>query len=475
MSYFPIPDDAFEDHLPKSVGAYLVTALNWLWSWIAGNRASCTSGELHVYADGTSGDDSNDGLTEGKPKKTLQAVFALVPDIVKHNTSVHLRGSFSEPGSFNINNILNRGSWLVIDGGSDFTVVDDNGGSNYTATSSGTTSLTTTGAGWSVDEHQGYLVEIMSGPEEGTFRMVQGCTADTLTPVADFAGDPGVGAEYRIVRYATTITASSTTSVMGVCTGGSANTLIQRLTMAGTKTSIFPNRTEGCVVQACTITSSYANHLRASDTGYFTVGHGYTDPDTYAYNGTNPTGVGLQHTGSLKSYNSRFVRLAGLVSRGGVELSATGFAGFQGGSRSTYLDCRNSWLVGAASIALAQSTSGYATTKLSHGAGNGVTITGCSGVMLINDANISSCSAHGIEIVGSVVKLTSTAGTGNTGAGVYAHSNSTVHITDGSPPTLTGAVAEFSFDGTTPGGTWAGVDAGTPATDATEFSAVKEV
>lgn len=62
MGYFPVPGDSFEDKVSKSVGDYLVVIFNWLWNWITGNLTTCTSGELHVYADGTSGDDLNDGL-----------------------------------------------------------------------------------------------------------------------------------------------------------------------------------------------------------------------------------------------------------------------------------------------------------------------------------------------------------------------------------------------------------------------------
>ena len=92
--------------------------------------ASSTLKETHLYADGTSGDDANDGKTLATPKKSLAAVSALVPYELKHNVAVHLSGVFNYPdvGRFNVS--VDSDVSLLIDGGSSLTVVDDNGGSN---------------------------------------------------------------------------------------------------------------------------------------------------------------------------------------------------------------------------------------------------------------------------------------------------------------------------------------------------------
>jgi len=63
----------------------------------------------------------------------------------------------------------------------------------------------------------------------------------------------------------------------------------------------------------------------------------------------------------------------------------------------------------------------------------------------------------------------------SSGAGVYAHSGSVVHIKDGAPPTLTGTVGDLSTDGTTQISTWAAIDAGTPVAVLAEMTLAKEV
>jgi hypothetical protein len=67
-------------------------------------------------------------------------------------------------------------------------------------------------------------------------------------------------------------------------------------------------------------------------------------------------------------------------------------------------------------------------------------------------------------------------GSGNTGAGVYAHSGSTVIIKNGSAPTLTGTVGNLAISSAAAEeSTWANIDAGNIISIANEMTMAKEV
>lgn len=120
-------------------------------------------------------------------------------------------------------------------------------------------------------------------------------------------------------------------------------------------------------------------------------------------------------------------------------------------------------------------TTGCAVTRCGGGTGPGIQVRN-GAVEISAGIDISNTTGHAIEVQhGYLNMLGAVTGTGNTGAGVYAHSGSIVHIKNGAPPTLTGTVGDLSFDGTTEATEWATVDAGTPAVSSTELSMCKEV
>jgi hypothetical protein len=168
-----------------------------------------TTGSMQVYADGTSGLDTNDGLTLGTPKKTLQAVFDMIPYYVKHNSTINLTGVFNDAADSTAT--LNKYvcSLLVIDGSSAMTVFNDNGGSNFTPDIFSVSSLGLTTAGWVADAYMGYMLEIVSGTCAGQTRMIQGNTATTLTPVRNFSVTPDATSVFRIVRPTTTLSTNA--------------------------------------------------------------------------------------------------------------------------------------------------------------------------------------------------------------------------------------------------------------------------
>ncbi|MEO5367386.1 MAG: hypothetical protein H7831_13765, partial [Magnetococcus sp. WYHC-3] len=139
-----------------------------------------------------------DGVTEatnalsnwfiGSPKKGLSAVELLIPDYCKHNVVVHISGTFVGPDcSADIQCTCDPGIRILIDGGTKLTtVVGPFAADIHTASSIGFAA-----AGWVADAYRGCLVEILSGPCLGETRGVQIHNATTITPHADFSGDPG--------------------------------------------------------------------------------------------------------------------------------------------------------------------------------------------------------------------------------------------------------------------------------------------
>jgi hypothetical protein len=65
---------------------------------LSSDFATATRQVSHFYADGTGGSDNNNGLSAATPKKTLQAVFDIVPDVIKHTVIIHLTGTFTMAG-----------------------------------------------------------------------------------------------------------------------------------------------------------------------------------------------------------------------------------------------------------------------------------------------------------------------------------------------------------------------------------------
>ena len=105
----------------------------------------------------------------------------------------------------------------------------------------------------------------------------------------------------------------------------------------------------------------------------------------------------------------------------------------------------------------------------------GIKLNGCNNITF-DDITISDNTEHGMELLSSSVKfLDAVAGTGNGGAGIYAHSGSEVIITSGNTPTLTGTVGNIAIsDPTIEDATWADVDAGNEVAIAQEMTIVKE-
>jgi hypothetical protein len=475
---FPLKGDLFAGQLgDMSDSDGLVAILNQLDS----EHASVTTEELHVYADGTSGLDSNDGLTSSTPKKTLGAVFALVPDHVKHNTAIHLSGTFENMGTVRLASYIDANVNLIIDGGDSVTVIDDNAGSNYAGDISSISSIGLSTAGWTVDEHAGYIVEVVSGAggTTGEQRLIHGNTSTTITPCINFSADPGAGAIFRIVRPATTFSGGSFQGFY-IQTSGTGAVFLQRLYLSGTKSTIVINLSKSEVDLALVVSdsSNAANgslqslnggaYLRLADFGYY-------DPNSFAFKNTQKGGFSARNaSGNVSLWGIRQLSIKGSYFRR-LSISNSYIVSFGNGCRvkggSSALVARESMF---GQIAFTDVNS--ATTKIDGSSGVGLSLVN-SFMTIAAAITVSDHGSHGIECDSSRLEMTeAVAGSGNTGAGVRAKNNSTVLITDGKAPTLTGTVGNLSFDGTTQASTWAAIDGGTPAIETTaDLVVAKEV
>lgn len=455
--------------------------------------ATRTVKDIAIYADGTSGSDANSGLNASTPKKTRQAAYDLVPYFVDHFVSVNLSGAFTDGDGAVLERHVSKNKLLLVDGGSSVTIVDDKTGSNYTATTGATTVVQDTTASWTVNTYFGYFVEILSGPAIGETRQIFRNTTNSITPTRVWSVAPGVGATFRIVKPATNINYSGAElDVSQFANHGLGDLVVQRLLLLGSKPTIIASNSPGVVVLGGGIVSDAASPIAI---------HAFNDGDvTFGYWNYNPTtgvledaatdqylGIAQRNTASkIVFHASQIARAHGLAARRLEVLCCNDFVGRYGGPRivspNTSLPLilvedtgKGSGLFGVAGEYTWTNTTGYFPAEIT-GLGTGV------GLMLINShvrlqqGQVNSSGSHGIEARSSLLEMPSlvVSGTGNTGAGVYAHTGSEVIIKDGTPPTITGTVGNLSFDGTTEVSTWANIDAGTPVNSAAEVSMAKE-
>lgn len=461
MAYFPVPDDAFKDALPKSVGDYLVIILNWLWNAVA----KVTTHDTHVYANGTSGDDANDGLSAGTPKKTLQAVFALLPDIIKYNTAVHLDGVFSEQGHSYIFSHVSINILLVIDGDN---AVIDTGEGPLTATGSSVTSLTVAAAGWGANAHHGYWIRFASGPLSDEDYQIQSNTADTLVPFKNFALDPG-NADFQIVRPLTELAASSVHSKLQICCSGGGTVCIQNLYFSGTKSGFFVKQCQSLVAFSKVVSDATPIiYLQNSNAVQFNSTS--RDPNTF---GTVLGNCSIAiRAACVEAWDVRNGFSFGALLNKMVMRFSNCANMFSSAKLINQLELRNCFEISSSNTIRALAN--WQPPQFGYAGGTSIIVE--NSAIKISDADISDSGLHGIEAINSMLNFTDVvSGTGNAGAGVYAHSGSIVHIKDGSPPTLTGAIGDISTDGTTEATTFAAVDGGEAYSDDLENTAIKEV
>jgi len=434
------------------------------------NFVNATLKESHYYADGTSGSDLNDGLTVGTPKKTKQAVFDIVPYQIANDTAIHLSGNFAEETGRLDKNVLN-GKYLVVDGGDTLTQV----AGPFTATASGATLLTVSGAGWTVDQYTGYAIEITSGALTGQIRTIIEHTADTMTPVQDFTADPGL-CTFRVVRPATTFTnGTQAESLITNCSGG-GYLVVQRLYLTGSKARI---QCWGSIARTHLVgviaLQGYSAGFSADNVPYmlyyawpYIVGSGWDYTDVVMGCATLSTAAGPYVTGVGLYY------AAGCYFKSATRIKGSGIWGIMYGTRARKMElysCKD--MITVASGGCVQTFAGYATTKLSNSNGVGLLLDDSSFSFGANTV-VENSTSHGIEAKNSRLAFIGvTSGSGNGGVGLYAHQGSQVTIAGATPPTVTGTLGDVAVNNPILLTTWANIVSNGGLSSAQEATTVK--
>jgi hypothetical protein len=447
-------------------------------------RAKATSEVTHYYADGTNGDDANDGEKAGQAVKTLDRLFELIPEFVRHRVVCHLVGTFTPTQDLNLQKTLFAP--LVIDGGAGVTVLDDNTGSNYAIDGATTaSSLVATGSpGWTTDEHFGYWIEILDsgGNPTGQVRTVESNAAGSLVPTVDFDPVPTDGSDvFRIVEPATVIDGNWAFIIGCSCVAaGDAGFNFQTLFVQRLKLNIqsFVATAGESVISGAIMTRANSFVQPRHGAPSFLMGlyhHDISTGTTLYGSGANKPHLALSviPTSAEVSSNVGLGSLAGVVCR---KLNLYGEA------RISVINCRVKGPVTLANATM--NILGFDKGLMIDNAA-AVGLTAKSSYIAGAKLSINNCGSHAIELQDSFLDLAGIAagsaisGSSNTGAALYAHLGSKAVFPSGKAPTLEGTVGDISLDGTTEESTWAAIDADTPINGATvgndEFVIVKEV
>jgi hypothetical protein len=434
-----------------------------------------TTDALHLYVNGDTGSDENSGRSADKPKETLQAVFDLIPTVVHHDVAVHCRGTISVDGS----NILSKfipdspfPGQIIVDGGPGVNIVDG----PRTSTGSSVSSLSDSGAGWTPDEHAGKWVQILTGAAAGQTRMIWKHDATTITPGRDWSADPGTGISFQIVEPSTVIQGGTVAGALWLQCSGNGVVRLQRLVFAdgSAPLDVIPRGdvwAAGCIFD----TSDDVAVLRGGTCILWDV---FYDPETFGIALTERIGCVFKRGGFTGTATWDLLRLNGAYFSSTAPLqirSANNWdiKGCRVRGGTTLINCRRGGQPGLTNGLDVEA--GLRLSEFSYASGSGVTVKD-SDLYVAAGIDFSDSGSHGLEAENSVVQLDgAVVGSGNTGAGVRAHTRSTVTIKNGAAPTVTGTVGNFSIDGTTEASTWAVIDAGTPAQDTVEQTVAKEI
>lgn len=434
--------------------------------------ANSTYKVSHFYANSTTGDDANDGLSSSTAKATLDGVVSLIPALLSHHCVINLSGTFTLTSHVFINFTSKNNVNFIIDGGSGLTTV----AGPFSATSSTTMSLTASGAAWGVDDYKGLFVKVTGGAEDGQLRLIHSNTADTLNVGYKYASSPGA-IDFTIVKPSTIITAGSYyyLNVAGV---GSKIVSLQRLNIAGSaiigqsshQTTNW-NQMAQCVMEG----NSYMTALGVYN--IFGVNNWRLDPSApnnwdYSLDWTGVGHIGSQDYG-IRSYRNN-VAAYGYIAKGGIQIYGPSTLSLGYGSNIENLEVLS--VANENTMIQDQTASGYATTTIKGGAGVGVSAKN-SKIIIAANTYIGNHASHGIEAVNAEIEfLGVTAGSSNGGAGLYAHSGSQVTVKTGSIPTITGTVGDVAIsDAATEEISWSDLDTASGITIADEQTMIKEV
>jgi hypothetical protein len=401
-----------------------------------------TTGAMNYYADGTAGLDTNDGLSFLTPKKTLTAVFALCPFVVKHAITFNLIGTFdiaNEPTNVKLHKYVeyNNGS-ITIDGGAYYTTVVG----PYACTAADKTYLEVGGTGFTADQYSGYLAQMNSGAQSGSLRTIVQThpTSDRLTVGQAFTAAPIVADTFLIVRPTTTITKATQAYVLFLIEGH-GSVIVKRIYTSGAfYFNIYGQSNIGYQLSVLTgMWVSSVGSVNANGPGVFAVS--FTNcgiimpaisnmaivcnlkPGSFAYSYIK--GILKIEEALYGNFFGSGARVNGIVKLYNVLAS--------GQSRKIFSDSYTGPAGSYARTTIESSSAGgiYAfNSEFSIGAG----------------VTINHCGTHGIELERSTCYLNgAVAGSNNGSFGVYAGNGSVLNLSASNLPTISGTLGELAI------------------------------
>ena len=438
-------------------------------------KANISTEIVKGYVDSTNGNDSNDGLGWDRAKKTLQAGADLLPNIVGHNCSLQLRGTFTDEelrlNKLGITPIAGYPS-ILISGVNELDTLDG----PYTADISSVNTIGLSTLSLTVDEHYGRYVEILSGPALGQKRLIVANSATTVTVRPNFSVDPG-GAEFKIGEWATKLAGSS--KIRDSVGGGFIIVRIQQLTLNDSSYIIASGSSH-----STSLSNIVANGTGLGGSSVFMFNRDgnigvirqNVNPETFAFDNTLiQGGVGQVNTGAKIEFNY------GTCS--GIQYCALRKAVFKSCLISNW-NIHETTVKGPVEAYSCQDPNSYllSSGEIVNSAGPGVLIEGGEGGHRSGGGvlNIHDCGGNGIEIrTNASFKALANAGnlqgSNNSNFGLYAHGKSLVTFPDGKAPSISGTSGQVTTDGATQASTWPAIDGGTPVVDANELTLVKEI
>lgn len=371
--------------------------------------------------------------------------------------------------------------YYIVDGGIDEIHVlagaggsiHDTGANDYSSTAglSSTVKIGSTGAGWTVNEFAGYILQIT---EAGTYndyrRMILKNTADTLFLAGTLQFDPGDGTDFRIVRPKTIIKNSDTSNVKYVTFYSLHQGSIafpQWITFDGNmsfymSSGNYPAYISACVFNNKRLSDNISVHLYKTNLWSVT---GLTALNPYRYN-NQKYALGFSHRNgwmtaewcpylNLKEVFTTGLSVIGSTIQSLLRLGSLGPIQLHECTLVTHWDGYSVW------------ASSGDISYISNPSGVGIKFRNCKGVRMDGaEITVENCASHGIELDNCEATIHKVAGTGNTGAGVYAHNNALIVAGTGSnKPTITGTVGDISSDGVAQTMTWNEIDTGVDYTD----------
>jgi hypothetical protein len=438
---------------------------------------SQTTTTSHYYSHG-SGSDANSGATILLPKATLTASYGLVPYYLKDNTCIHLSGTYTDFGTCGFSRVIAPGKICVIDGGEErITIVADQASNIHTINQVGVVA-----AGWTIDAYKGLVVQLTTGVCAGEERTIQGNSTSTLSASLNFSQDPGVP-NFKIVRPATTLAASSVDSLFSIANGGNAGILVvQNLYLAGSKCQFKIDQSIGTsiitsVVCASTFSSDAAMLTYNSNDVRFIDSSVYNTSSFSLVSTANGNGAGVSLLGAPGAAQYFYVDKALYIEIGGSFFVGTYIykvqnAIIRNGFRTNTMDMQQ--VLG--SNINKNPSANYPSLIIDKSPGDGLILNVNTFCLMGDNIVIENNTLNGINVqYGAIANITGgatkLAGLGNGGWGAKTGILGNILVAVGATPTLTGTSGEASSFAS--GNTWASINGGTILLDANSKSLVR--